>query len=335
MSRRWEPRCRHYTELCNRSSSSSSIGRAAVVTPHNPAAFEDYWEDASVSLGSCHGWEMPVNPFSTSATEEYKDRKTMEDMGGPHQVMSSDKACSASQVNEHMACLRRPRSFPPPMSSCVTLSIKEGGRFVLKELDPRPQGFLRAERENGRLRLHLIQHDELDDEDEDSSCYDCEPPPPPPAIDSEDNLSDQEKKQTGHEAPDEEGIRNNGNDVVEMGETLDLDEGMCKSHVCGVEHTEVGLSASEEMLHTPDADNAGIDCSTLERHVMKHIAAESSSSSSSKQADVFQCQQQEPFWCVDVSNDAVCAGLNPWSPRQMLLHQSLARMSSTLGLAVS
>ncbi|KAI8573464.1 hypothetical protein RHMOL_Rhmol01G0279600 [Rhododendron molle] len=79
--------------------------------------------------------------------------------------------------------LRRTRStgrtFPPPISSigkggkpwvCFK-SYRNEGRFVLKEIRMPTQEFLRAKRENGRLKLQLCMSDEEiyedDEEDED------------------------------------------------------------------------------------------------------------------------------------------------------------------------
>lgn len=377
MSRRCESR---YTELCNRSS-SSGVSSTATTMPYNFDAFEDYWEDASVSFGACPGWEIPVNLCSASAQrkEEDKERVTMEGMCGHQQIMpSDDKVFLASQMNEYMACLKQRRSFPPPMASCVTLSIKEGGRFVLKEMDARPQNFFHAERENGRLRLHLIQPDHVDDEEDDG----CSSNGEPATADLEDNLSGEDlvKHKSEYQSLEEEGIGRNVIAGVKVSETLDIDKGMCRRPVCGTENTvaecstaegmqnddmefsslgklqRVGRNAGntagiggcpdvenlphlesdkEEKLHTCDeseAENSDKDCSTLEKHMVRHIAAESSSSG--MQVDVFGRQQQEPFWNVNVSKDAV-ADLNAWSSKQMFLHQSIARMSPALGLAMS
>ncbi|MCO5562036.1 hypothetical protein L7F22_015662 [Adiantum nelumboides] len=80
---------------------------------------------------------------------------------------NSDLAASAYMAEPALSSVRRARSSPPPMSFCVTLSIKEGGRFVLKETEDRPplQSCFRVERTNGRLRLCLVEGEEVPEED--------------------------------------------------------------------------------------------------------------------------------------------------------------------------
>lgn len=74
----------------------------------------------------------------------------------------------ASTFSHAVPCSMRdvPHQFPPPIPFCSTLSIKQGGRFVLKEMSashpPQYCSFLRAERRHGRLLLHLIEtHEQL------------------------------------------------------------------------------------------------------------------------------------------------------------------------------
>ncbi|KAA8544257.1 hypothetical protein F0562_022269 [Nyssa sinensis] len=84
-------------------------------------------------------------------------------------------------LSESLCCeFRRPRTnsgaFPPPISSigksgkpCVCFkSYRRDGRFVLKEIRIPTQEFLHAYREDGRLKLHLVQSDDeiLEEEDE-------------------------------------------------------------------------------------------------------------------------------------------------------------------------
>ncbi|KAI5062568.1 hypothetical protein GOP47_0023107 [Adiantum capillus-veneris] len=128
-------------------------------------SLEDYWEDASVCVGCDphrHRW------FSASFLEE-KEQK-------PVSVYPRDNTLSVvppsgyhdMQADSPLPRLPPPRSpqqFPPPIALCSTLSIKQGGRFVLKDMcamHPPNCSCLRAERRHGRLRLHLIEtHEQL------------------------------------------------------------------------------------------------------------------------------------------------------------------------------
>ena len=70
--------------------------------------------------------------------------------------------------------------YPPPISSigrsgkpCVSfMSYRDNGRFVLKEVRTPIQEFLHAHREDGRLKLHFVQpEDEEKEEDGDDEDY--------------------------------------------------------------------------------------------------------------------------------------------------------------------
>ncbi|QCD88032.1 The fantastic four family [Vigna unguiculata] len=51
--------------------------------------------------------------------------------------------------------------YPPPISCMGNfISYRNNGRFVLKKIRTPSQEFLRAHREDGRLKLHIVQNDE-------------------------------------------------------------------------------------------------------------------------------------------------------------------------------
>jgi hypothetical protein len=108
---------------------------------------------------------------------------------------------------------RRPRTsgggFPPPIS-CIGKSGKpwvcfksyrQDGRFVLKEIRVPTQEFLHACREDGRLKLHLVQpNDEiLEEEDEEEE-----------EMDDEDQEDTDDDDKEGKE--DDDGVSNGGKD---------------------------------------------------------------------------------------------------------------------------
>ncbi|KAI5066528.1 hypothetical protein GOP47_0019152 [Adiantum capillus-veneris] len=165
MIRRCEPSHRPYTELCNRS--GSPVLGPAHSQMYNADALEDYWEDASVSLRSRLSWEAPSSGWlDVSTPVSNPDARSAESkslcVSGSRHVRPCRYSFDAS---DYLGSAKGQRCFPPPLTSCSTLSIKEGGRFVLKEMDAdRPQGFFRAQRENGRLLLHLVLPDEVNDD---------------------------------------------------------------------------------------------------------------------------------------------------------------------------
>eukprot|EP00249_Psilotum_nudum_P003414 c16800_g2_i1 orf=314-1786(+) len=78
-------------------------------------------------------------------------------------------------MKEEMACSRRDRNFPPPLTTdtiYTTVSdlpipmpkvhlrcIKTAGRLVMKEMNSRPQLLFKAQRKDGRLQVRLVKHD--------------------------------------------------------------------------------------------------------------------------------------------------------------------------------
>jgi len=63
--------------------------------------------------------------------------------------------------------------YPPPIPCMGSfVSYRDNGRFVLKEIRTPSQEFLRAHREDGRLKLHIVQLDEdeefMEEEGDDS-----------------------------------------------------------------------------------------------------------------------------------------------------------------------
>lgn len=134
--------------------------------PYSCDTAEDYWEDASVSLSSSHSWDAPSSPWLGASTPVYA-KIDEEDETKRFSGLGSHPSRPHRDVNEYVTCSKGRRSFPPPLASSSTLSIKEGGRFVLKEMDAdRPHGFLRAQRGDGRLRLQLVLPDEVNDEED-------------------------------------------------------------------------------------------------------------------------------------------------------------------------
>lgn len=78
--------------------------------------------------------------------------------------------------HHHQRSISTSRGELPPPISCIGRSGKpwvcfrsyrEDGRFILKEVRIPTQEFLHACRENGRLKLRFIQHDEDEDKEED------------------------------------------------------------------------------------------------------------------------------------------------------------------------
>ncbi|KAG9128955.1 hypothetical protein Leryth_014723 [Lithospermum erythrorhizon] len=80
---------------------------------------------------------------------------------------------------DHKRSRANKASFPPPIS-CIGgngrpfvsfKSYRENGRFILEEVRIPQQEFLRASRENGRLKLHLVHSDDetFEDFEEDES----------------------------------------------------------------------------------------------------------------------------------------------------------------------
>ncbi|CAA7061094.1 unnamed protein product [Microthlaspi erraticum] len=65
---------------------------------------------------------------------------------------------------------RERREYPPAMTRMSFKTYREEGRLVLEEVRIPRREFLRASREDGRLRLKLVQpEDEEDDEDEEEN----------------------------------------------------------------------------------------------------------------------------------------------------------------------
>lgn len=88
--------------------------------------------------------------------------------------LSNSKRSKRSQITG--------KEFPPPISSIgrsgkpwLSLkSYKQNGRFILKEVRIPIQEFLHATREDGRLKLQIVQSDEEDYSDEnDQRCDHC------------------------------------------------------------------------------------------------------------------------------------------------------------------
>ncbi|MCO5576972.1 hypothetical protein L7F22_030793 [Adiantum nelumboides] len=126
---------------------------------------EDYWEDASVSMRgepphqheedtereafwSSHGKLQPSDDPSI------KPRRG----GNPTHQNGSPSTTSEEPQRQHKFPL-----FPPPIPACQTTSFKKDARFVLQEVKPLPQSFLRADRHQpGRLRLELVESEPID-----------------------------------------------------------------------------------------------------------------------------------------------------------------------------
>ncbi|KAL4182657.1 hypothetical protein AMTRI_Chr11g94300 [Amborella trichopoda] len=139
---------------------------------------------------SCEEIEEAMNPStssSSSSKHEKEEEKTHDDDGGKHECSNHEKALISKQVKpwpKVMSCERgssvrkreRVGNFPPPISCIgrngqpwVSLrSYRHDGRFVLREIRvPIAHEFLRACREDGRLKLRFIQSEEEEEKEED------------------------------------------------------------------------------------------------------------------------------------------------------------------------
>ncbi|KAH7294845.1 hypothetical protein KP509_27G021500 [Ceratopteris richardii] len=140
-------------------------------------SLEDYWEDASVCIGS----NLPDfcdRSFSPSIDhdKEYEPPRTEANRlkspaspdvsvpvfspNGQHDHLQSGRfSLDLPTSSKHLA-----RQFPPPITVYSIHPIKQGGRFVLKDTSnshpPLYGSSIKAERQQGRLRLHLIDTDE-------------------------------------------------------------------------------------------------------------------------------------------------------------------------------
>lgn len=221
-------------------------------------SLEDYWEDSSVSWG-CRGLS-----FTSSF---HKKKQEVQSEG------TVDKPPSCMQDFHIATSTLRPRNFPPPIALCTTQSIKSGGRFVLKEMasQPAPSHALRAEREKGRLCLHLIELQQLDEEEEeeDDDDYDnfCNLEDPLVCADLH-----QQEQQDGHEAL---GTQDNNVRIISHQKAEHcMIQGMPEDIVC----TAFGEDMPEEHTHTEEAlrkecydKNKDVVSFTSEKHAMDHI----------------------------------------------------------------
>lgn len=170
------------------SSSSSFSNDKRYKTPKKQYRHEDSF--SSMSSEPVSHCTEGIGFESSDEVEEYEDDNISLDWR--HRREEKQGANVVQYRSEYMYCdHRRSRlnreSFPPPIS-CIGgngkpfvsfRTYRENGRFILTEVRIPQQEFLRASRENGRLKLQLIHSDddifedeEFDDDDEDEEDFD-------------------------------------------------------------------------------------------------------------------------------------------------------------------
>ncbi|MCO5588528.1 hypothetical protein L7F22_042485 [Adiantum nelumboides] len=367
MIRRCDPSRRRYTELCNRS--GSPLLQPTNSQMYGANTLEDYWEDASVSLRSCHSWEAPSSGWlEASAPDLSPNTQIAESRGFCDSGYRRVRPCRYSfDVSDHLGPVKGRRCFPPPLASCSTLSIKEGGRFVLKEMDAdRPQGFFRAQRENGRLVLQLVLPDEsnedfeiCDGDDFGLTDEDGEDEGTCSFLDCSEESGSGLCNQIEHDPQDEELSKRGcfGGSSIEEVIVREVLDGSCE----GVTRKERDSAYQEQEF----LDSATSICGQLRDAGPKTGELKLSSTQGNMQeedylvrveggchgsVDVGQFvaenrlgpeqvgalshQHEERLWNVDVANHAL-ANRSAWSGNQLCLHQPLINVRPALGLAIS
>ncbi|MCO5612215.1 hypothetical protein L7F22_066478 [Adiantum nelumboides] len=372
MIRRCDPSRRRYTELCNRS--GSPLLQPTHSQMYGANALEDYWEDASVSLRTCHSWDAPSSGWlEASAPDISPITQIAQSRGLCDSGYRRVRPCRYSfDASDYLGPVKGRRCFPPPMASCSTLSIKEGGRFVLKEMDAdRPQGFFRAQRENGRLVLQLVLPDEsnedgvpvneeicdgddfgVTDEDE-STCSFADY-----SEDSGSGLCD-EVVQVEHDPQDEELSKRDcfGGSSIEEVIVREVFDGSCegvnvKERDSAYQEQEFLDSATSVCAQLRDAGpkTGEMKLSSTRENVQEeeylvrleggcHGSVDvgqfvAESRLGPEQVDAFSHQHEECLWNADMANHAL-TNRSAWSANQLCLHQSLINVRPALGLAMS
>ncbi|KAJ0266567.1 hypothetical protein HA466_0005500 [Hirschfeldia incana] len=104
-------------------------------------------------LGSESYYELEDGKVNCNKSAEGNDIKGKEDK------VSSDEECGPREKER--------REYPPAMTRMSFKTYREEGRLVLEEVKIPRREFLRASREDGRLRLKLVQaEDETEDKNE-------------------------------------------------------------------------------------------------------------------------------------------------------------------------
>ncbi|XP_038902712.1 protein FANTASTIC FOUR 3-like [Benincasa hispida] len=165
--------------------------------------------DIGFSSVKSESLQLCTEGLGSESSDDVEDLQ-VEMINGNWQI-KEEKVVSASV--KHVATgtssgeLRRSRmsrqAFPPPLSFigrsgktgvCFT-SYRQDGRFVLKEVRIPTQEFLQARREDGRLKLQIVQSDDyiLEEEDE-----------------ADEEQDDVEGNERNEEETDDSGVGNNG-----------------------------------------------------------------------------------------------------------------------------
>ncbi|MCO5593880.1 hypothetical protein L7F22_047899 [Adiantum nelumboides] len=301
---------------------------------------EDYWEDASVCVGCVphsHGW-FSFPTFIQEKEQAEPDVLSVYPTDSMlYGVPSSDHL--DMQANSLLQCAipacslapRVPHQFPPPIALSSTLSIKQGGRFVLKDmctLHPPNCSCLRAERQHGRLRLHLVEDDIMSSSNFSSSSA-CSQP----------LEQDEEHREEYMQALDEDNksICSSGlhedSDCMDQVATVEN-----RTRVDNVEHPSDGRQESNDPVCSVSEETQEFNVDTMRkfskedhpgRDVLKHFGGDDG---------IHRPLEEKPIvWASfddKVGDHDVQASLNsPCSSNKVLLQQSFARTGTAIGLA--
>lgn len=264
---------------------------------------------------------FPCSP--NSALSAHKDARHHRFGALPDRVDVPDQQCPSLR-DEEMGVSKGIRCFPPPIDSCATLSIKKGGRFVLKEVNARPHGFFRAQREKGRLLLQLVRPLQVEEEE------DGEPDPDDECL----HLTRHETG-NGEENEDPSGLERVeiATDVSQKLEELssatettdpsEIEEDYRPSQIIDNEEEEQPASTEHDntFVHSEN-ENTLVNCG------VERIMQVDDDTGFGGQA-AMQMQQQS-LWKTSE------ASLNLWTPpTRVFMHPSLSRVSRVMGLAIS
>ncbi|KFK22347.1 hypothetical protein AALP_AAs73724U000100 [Arabis alpina] len=118
-------------------------------------------------LGSESYYDLEDGKVNVNGEDDDDSIKKKDD--DDHEVEVKGKDNGRSDEEECGLRRKEPREYPPAMTRMSFKAYREEGRFVLEEVKIPRREFLRATRENGRLRLKLVQpeddHDEVEEEE--------------------------------------------------------------------------------------------------------------------------------------------------------------------------
>ncbi|KAH7445298.1 hypothetical protein KP509_01G001700 [Ceratopteris richardii] len=283
-----------------------------------PDGFQDYWQDASVCMQSRNNWgTLMSTSFSDASNEdiaaEHTKNPTKPFPDSPPFSRKSYRYPFNNIVAKSSFSRKGPRSFPPPMAAFSTVSIKEGGRFVLKKMNTyRPRNFFRSQRVDGRLVLYLVTPNDFDDHGMPS--FPEEIVEDAERVDSDDigDGSNEECQQIF-------------TDADEVTDEMDFVRNLVsKEEKINAFYNHLGMSTEGTFS---DSTVPHVELDPLESVKFRESKLDNDPNSAAA------LPVQSAFWSADMAAHAM-ANLSSLSSKKMCLHPSIFTTSFSLGLAM-